>query len=96
MPHLVNLSDDPLLAECLVYNIKPGTTAVGNVDDPHTTSEIRLNGSKIHPDHCAFENVDGLVTLVPKDGAGGYYFCFMACSSVCAIVNAPSINVTRP
>ena len=23
MPHLVNLSDDPLLAECLVYNLKP-------------------------------------------------------------------------
>ena len=69
MPHLVNLSDDPLLAECLVYNIKPGTTAVGNVGDPSTTSEIRLNGSKILPDHCTFENVDGLVTLVPKDGA---------------------------
>lgn len=69
MPHLVNLSDDPLLAECLVYNIKPGTTAVGNVDDPKTNSEIRLNGSKILPDHCTFENVDGLVTLVPKDGA---------------------------
>ncbi|KAI5306520.1 kinesin-like protein Klp8, partial [Ascosphaera pollenicola] len=25
-PHLVNLSDDPLLTECLVYNIKPGLT----------------------------------------------------------------------
>lgn len=69
MPHLVNLSDDPLLAECLVYNIKPGTTAVGNVDDPNTTSEIRLNGSKIMKDHCTFENVDGLVTLVPREGA---------------------------
>ena len=69
MPHLVNLSDDPLLAECLVYNIKPGTTTVGNVEDPGTTSEIRLNGSKIMKDHCAFENVDGLVTLVPRDGA---------------------------
>ena len=69
MPHLVNLSDDPLLAECLVYNIKPGTTAVGNVEDPATTSEIRLNGSKIMKDHCTFENVDGLVTLVPQDGA---------------------------
>ena len=69
MPHLVNLSDDPLLAECLVYNIKPGTTAVGNVEDSRTTSEIRLNGSKIMKDHCTFENVDGLVTLVPKDGA---------------------------
>ena len=69
MPHLVNLSDDPLLAECLVYNLKPGTTAVGNVEDPSTTSEIRLNGSKIMKEHCTFENVDGLVTLVPKDGA---------------------------
>ena len=69
MPHLVNLSDDPLLAECLVYNIKPGTTAVGNVEDPGTTSEIRLNGSKIMKDHCTFENIDGLVTLVPRDGA---------------------------
>ncbi|EGP82012.1 uncharacterized protein MYCGRDRAFT_31191, partial [Zymoseptoria tritici IPO323] len=26
MPHLVNLSDDPVLAGCLVYNLKPGTT----------------------------------------------------------------------
>ena len=69
MPHLVNLSDDPLLAECLVYNIKPGTTTVGNVEDPSTTSEIRLNGSKIMKEHCTFENVDGLVTLVPKEGA---------------------------
>lgn len=69
MPHLVNLSDDPLLAECLVYNLKPGTTAVGNAEDSSTSSEIRLNGSKILRDHCTFENVDGLVTLVPKDGA---------------------------
>lgn len=69
MPHLVNLSDDPLLAECLVYNIKPGTTTVGNVEDPSATSEIRLNGSKIMKEHCTFENVDGLVTLVPSEGA---------------------------
>ena len=69
MPHLVNLSDDPLLAECLVYNLKPGTTSVGNVEDPSETSEIRLNGSKILKDHCTFENVDGLVTLVPHEGA---------------------------
>ena len=68
MPHLVNLSDDPLLAECLVYNIKPGTTTVGNVEDPSTTSEIRLNGSKIMKEHCTFENLDGLVTVVPNDG----------------------------
>ena len=77
MPHLVNLSDDPLLAECLIYNLKPGTTTVGNVDSPdtvdgdhaHSLVDIRLKGSKILHDHCTFENVDGIVTVVPKDGA---------------------------
>ncbi|PLB38903.1 kinesin-3 motor protein uncA [Aspergillus candidus] len=68
MPHLVNLSDDPLLAECLVYNIKPGTTLVGNMDQGSHV-EIRLNGSKIMDDHCKFENVDNVVTLVPSEGA---------------------------
>ncbi|OWP01733.1 hypothetical protein B2J93_2325 [Marssonina coronariae] len=70
MPHLVNLSDDPLLAECLVYNLKPGTTTVGNVDTVGAhVSEIRLNGTRILDDHCTFENVDNVVTLVPKEGA---------------------------
>ncbi|SMQ46309.1 unnamed protein product [Zymoseptoria tritici ST99CH_3D7] len=81
MPHLVNLSDDPLLAECLVYNLKPGTTTVGNVETNQINVEgessgagnagvdVRLNGSKILHDHCTFENVDGVVTVVPKDGA---------------------------
>ena len=68
MPHLVNLSDDPLLAECLVYNLKPGTTTVGNVDAAET-SEIRLNGSKILEHHCKLENVDNVVTIVPTEGA---------------------------
>lgn len=68
MPHLVNLSDDPLLAECLVYNIKPGTTTVGNVDSA-TSAEIRLNGSKILQHHCTFENVENVVTIVPSEGA---------------------------
>jgi kinesin family protein 1 len=68
MPHLVNLSDDPLLAECLVYNLKPGTTTVGNVETS-SHAEIRLNGSKVLQDHCTFENVDGVVTVVPREGA---------------------------
>ncbi len=45
MPHLVNLSDDPLLAECLVYNLKPGLTTVGNVEsNADHQANIRLNG----------------------------------------------------
>ncbi|CZT41202.1 probable kinesin-II subunit [Rhynchosporium secalis] len=70
MPHLVNLSDDPLLAECLVYNLKPGTTTVGNVDTVgEHVSEIRLNGTRILDEHCTFENADNAVTLVPSPGA---------------------------
>ncbi|KAF8467730.1 hypothetical protein BDZ91DRAFT_722979 [Kalaharituber pfeilii] len=68
IPHLVNLSDDPLLAECLVYNIKPGITTVGN-QETSQTAQIRLNGSKILDEHCRFENYDGVVTLVPNEGA---------------------------
>ena len=68
MPHLVNLSDDPLLAECLVYNLKPGVTTVGNLATS-TASEIRLDGNKILGEHCTFENTDGVVTVVPSEHA---------------------------
>ncbi|ODQ49644.1 kinesin-domain-containing protein [Saitoella complicata NRRL Y-17804] len=67
-PHLVNLSDDPLLAECLVYQVRPGITRVGNVDaDDH--AEIRLSGTKILAHHCHFENIDGKVTIYPSPDA---------------------------
>jgi kinesin family protein 1 len=69
MPHLVNLSDDPLLTECLVYNLKPGMTTVGNSDIEGQTAQIRLNGSQILAQHCDFENVDGKVTVIPKETA---------------------------
>ncbi|KAL1603640.1 hypothetical protein SLS60_005228 [Paraconiothyrium brasiliense] len=69
MPHLVNLSDDPLTSECLVYNVKPGTTTVGNVDSENQTADIRLTGAQILHDHCTFENVDSAVTVIPKDNA---------------------------
>ncbi|OLL26550.1 Kinesin-like protein unc-104 [Neolecta irregularis DAH-3] len=68
MPHLVNLSDDPLLAECLVYNIRSGITRVGNVTSI-SEMEIRLSGSKIKSEHCHFDNLDGIVTLFPHEGA---------------------------
>ncbi|KAK6214626.1 hypothetical protein LQW54_004134 [Pestalotiopsis sp. IQ-011] len=71
MPHLVNLSDDPLLAECLVYNLKPGTTTVGNVEsNADNQVNIRLNGTRILHEHCTFENAaEGTVTIIPTEGA---------------------------
>lgn len=71
MPHLVNLSDDPLLAECLVYNLKPGITTVGNVvTNQDHQANIRLNGTRVLHEHCSFLNApDGTVTLTPNPGA---------------------------
>ncbi|ROT41361.1 kinesin-II 85 kDa subunit [Sodiomyces alkalinus F11] len=71
MPHLVNLADDPLLAECLVYNLKPGLTTVGGMESSGDHQpNIRLNGTRMLPDHCAFQNApDGTVTLIPREGA---------------------------
>jgi kinesin family member 1 len=67
VPHLVNLSDDPLLAECLVYNLKPGVvTTVGSMT---SEANIKLSGSNILTQHCRFENVDNIVTIYPCDGA---------------------------
>ena len=68
MPHLVNLSDDPLLAECLVYNLKPGTTSVGNANSTESI-DIRLNGSKIHDCHCIFTNMNDTVNVTPEGSA---------------------------
>lgn len=74
MPHLVNLSDDPLLAECLVYNLKPGITMVGNAESETSADShlgIKLKGTRILAEHCSFENnaTDGTVTLIPMEGA---------------------------
>ena len=69
MPHLINLSDDPMLAGCLVYNLKPGKMVVGNADVAAPGVEIRIAGTKILPEHCTFENVEGVVTITPNEGA---------------------------
>ncbi|CAH7689696.1 hypothetical protein PPACK8108_LOCUS24812 [Phakopsora pachyrhizi] len=55
MPHLVNLNEDPLMSECLIYQIKPGKTTVGNTEGTEPC-DIRLSGSNILSPHCHFES----------------------------------------
>ncbi|PWN54268.1 kinesin-domain-containing protein [Violaceomyces palustris] len=62
LPHLVNLNEDPLMSECLIYQIKPGNTMVGNLDG-ESAAQIRLSGSNILPEHCYFESSDGAVMI---------------------------------
>jgi len=67
-PHLVNLNEDPLMSECLLYYIKDGLTRVGS-GISNITQDIQLSGSHIQGEHCAFENKEGVVTLQPMPGA---------------------------
>uniref|UniRef100_A0A8C2VP63 Kinesin family member 1C n=1 Tax=Chinchilla lanigera TaxID=34839 RepID=A0A8C2VP63_CHILA len=71
-PHLVNLNEDPLMSECLLYHIKDGITRVGQVD-----VDIKLTGQFIREQHCLFRSIpqpDGevVVTLEPCEGAETY------------------------
>ncbi|EJD54101.1 kinesin-like protein [Auricularia subglabra TFB-10046 SS5] len=68
MPHLVNLNEDPLMSECLIYQIKPGKTVVGRLDGEKAAA-IRLSGSSILEEHCCFENADGKVTLTAMENS---------------------------
>ncbi|XP_035212059.1 kinesin-like protein unc-104 isoform X4 [Stegodyphus dumicola] len=61
-PHLVNLNEDPLMSECLIYYIKDGITRVGR-PDANVPQDIKLSGSHILNEHCIFENFGGTVTL---------------------------------
>lgn len=62
LPHLVNLNEDPLMSECLIYQLKEGKTTVGNLDSDKD-AQIRLSGENILPEHCYFENSEGTVTI---------------------------------
>ncbi|XP_063157843.1 kinesin-like protein KIF1C [Candoia aspera] len=71
-PHLVNLNEDPLMSECLLYHIKDGVTRVGQQN-----ADIWLSGQFIKEQHCIFRSVtsergEAVVTLEPCDGAETY------------------------
>ncbi|XP_065164825.1 kinesin-like protein unc-104 isoform X3 [Atheta coriaria] len=67
-PHLVNLNEDPSMSECLIYYIKDGATRVGSAE-ANLPQDVQLSGSHIKPEHCTFENKDGVITLTPMNGA---------------------------
>ncbi|KAI9310444.1 hypothetical protein BX666DRAFT_1869635 [Dichotomocladium elegans] len=68
LPHLVNLNEDPLMSECLLYPLKPGLTRVGCLES-EAKVDIRLSGPNIRDEHCIFENADGAITIVPMKNA---------------------------
>ncbi|CAG07659.1 unnamed protein product [Tetraodon nigroviridis] len=57
-PHLVNLNEDPLMSECLLYYIKDGITKVGR-ENAKTRQDIVLSGHFIKDEHCTFSSTTG-------------------------------------
>ncbi|CAJ1059783.1 kinesin-like protein KIF1A isoform X18 [Xyrichtys novacula] len=74
-PHLVNLNEDPLMSECLLYYIKDGITRVGRLD-ASSRQDIVLSGHFIKDEHCTFTSSSGptgeTVVLEPCEGAETY------------------------
>ncbi|XP_048860934.1 kinesin-like protein KIF1B isoform X4 [Brienomyrus brachyistius] len=75
-PHLVNLNEDPLMSECLLYYIKDGITRVGQAD-AERRQDIVLSGAHIKEEHCIFRsernlNGDVVVMLVPCEASETY------------------------
>ncbi|VDM76617.1 unnamed protein product [Strongylus vulgaris] len=65
LPHLVNLNEDPLMSECLLYYLKEGITSVGR-PEAAKRPDILLSGQAILEHHCSFINEDGCVSLDPE------------------------------
>ncbi|XP_058991584.1 kinesin-like protein KIF1B isoform X8 [Mustela nigripes] len=75
-PHLVNLNEDPLMSECLLYYIKDGITRVGQAD-AERRQDIVLSGAHIQEEHCVFRSErnnsgDVIVTLEPCERSETY------------------------
>ncbi|XP_053307979.1 kinesin-like protein KIF1B isoform X11 [Spea bombifrons] len=75
-PHLVNLNEDPLMSECLLYYIKDGITRVGQAD-AESRQDIVLSGAHIREEHCVFRsernpNGEVIVTLEPCERSETY------------------------
>eukprot|EP00760_Papus_ankaliazontas_P034080 PhM_4_TR6952/c0_g1_i1/m.20249 len=84
VPHLLNLNEDPRLAETLVYAFKKGTTTIGR-GDKTTPPDIEFNGMGILKGHCTVE-WDGEKKLVIKP----------ASSAAATLINGKRVTDATP
>uniref|UniRef100_A0A1I8BB77 Kinesin-like protein unc-104 n=1 Tax=Meloidogyne hapla TaxID=6305 RepID=A0A1I8BB77_MELHA len=84
LPHLVNLNEDPLMSECLLYYLKEGITmyVLKHIRNNGIKSKISrvgrheakprphilLSGEYIKNQHCQFDNASGSVSVIPIEG----------------------------
>jgi len=74
-PHFVNLNEDPLMSECLLYYIKEGLTRVG-LPSATVPQDIILSGPQIKEQHCILDckhiEEEAVVTIIPFEEAPTY------------------------
>ena len=78
MAHLVNLCEDPLMSECLIYYIKEGVTRTGR-PEAGTLQDIQLSGAHILDEHCSFENNHGQCAVTVRS-TGAQWWCLASSS----------------
>ena len=68
-PRLVNLNQDPLFSECLVYYVNDGVTLIGS----DAGGDIQLSGTDMCARHAVLTySSPDLIHLCPLDGAATY------------------------
>jgi hypothetical protein len=63
LPRLINLNQDPLFSECLVYYIPSGTAVAGSSE---SDVDILLSGPDILSQHCLLHNESDAVWISPS------------------------------
>lgn len=63
LPRLINLNQDPLFSECLVYYIPSGTAVAGSSE---ADVDILLSGPDILSQHCLLHNESDAVWITPS------------------------------
>jgi hypothetical protein len=66
LPRVINLNQDPLFSECLVYYLPEGTVVAGSKG---AQSDILLSGPDIIDRHCMLNQDGGHVWLLPFAGS---------------------------
>jgi len=67
-PFLINLNQDPLFSETVIYPLVEKQTRFGRGDSP-VEQHVKLNGPNILPEHCVIEIGDDEVSIFTAPGA---------------------------
>lgn len=68
LPHLIGIEEDQLGSGIILYYIKEGQTTIGS-NEALCGQHILLHGPGLLGEHCVLKNQNGVVTLIPQDGA---------------------------